>query len=297
MFVDELKRLAAADPRVGAVADRAAEPLRVAVTGRRGVGCGTVARALSRAGVAVTSGGGGSDIDVVVYVVAEVIKPEDSAAVAAAPQPVLVVWNKADLAAARSGIPMVALLAVADLDDELWAALRALADGAPLRGGVDDVPGGQRRLCDTLDLTGIALAVDTLRRGGDTAAVRAVLHEVSGVDAVCARIAVAGAQARYRRILRCVAELEALAVDDGGGALSGFLSGFLAGGAVLATRAAVAAEALAAAGFPTPADGDQLHAAVTWRRYSRAPVSSVYQACADDVLRVSLRRWSLRGER
>lgn len=158
IFADELARFAArhADPRVRAVAERAAAPLRVAVRGRRGVGCGTVARALGRAG-------GDIDVvvdaaDVVVYVTTEVVKPEDAdaiEAVAAAGRPVLGVLNKADLAGSRCGRagddpiaaararcaefaalagapmePMSALLAVAALDDldaELWAALGALA--------------------------------------------------------------------------------------------------------------------------------------------------------------------------
>ncbi|HZC51447.1 MAG TPA: hypothetical protein VE441_02985, partial [Mycobacterium sp.] len=52
IFVDELARFATehADARVTTIAERAAAPLRVAVRGRRGVGRGTVARALDRAG-------------------------------------------------------------------------------------------------------------------------------------------------------------------------------------------------------------------------------------------------------
>jgi hypothetical protein len=87
IFVDELARFAAehADARVTAIAERAAAPLRVAVRGRRGVGRSTVARALDRAGsaseITVSSPGCAgdrspdSDVDVIVYVTAEVIKP------------------------------------------------------------------------------------------------------------------------------------------------------------------------------------------------------------------------------
>src|SRR5882757_7113381 len=156
IFVDELARFAAgaADPRVTAIAQRAAAPLRVAVHGRRGVGCSTVARALGlqsgfRSGLVVTPAAA-ADLDV--YVIAEVVKPEDAQAIAAARRPVLVVLNKADLggglsdggpiAAATTRCahfsallqapvePMVGLLAVAALDEPgggLWAALRALA--------------------------------------------------------------------------------------------------------------------------------------------------------------------------
>ena len=163
IFVDELARFAAgrADPRVTAVAERAAAPLSVVVRGRRGVGHSTVARALDRAGTAsgisattrVTASGDAADI--VVYVTTGVVKPEDAEAIAAAGRPVVAVLNKADLAGSLSGRagagpiaaartrcadlsalagvpmePMSGLLAIAaleDLDAGLWAALGALA--------------------------------------------------------------------------------------------------------------------------------------------------------------------------
>jgi hypothetical protein len=163
IFVDELTRFAAerADVRVTAIAERTAAPLRVAVRGRPGVGRSTVARALDRAGTAsgitVTPSAGTTDMDVdlVVYVTTEVVKPEDADAIAAARVPVLAVLNKADLAGSLSGRtgdgpiaaartrcanlseligitvePMIGLLAVAALDDldrTLWAALQVLA--------------------------------------------------------------------------------------------------------------------------------------------------------------------------
>lgn len=160
IFVDELARFAtsSADQRVVAIAQRAAEPLRVAVRGRPGVGCRTVARALqgagSSSGMTVTpqARAADSDVDLVVYVTVEVVKPEDREAIAATRRPVVAVLNKADLAGPLSGagpivmaqarcaqfstllgVPMesmIGLLAVAaldDLDDTLRAALRALA--------------------------------------------------------------------------------------------------------------------------------------------------------------------------
>ena len=165
IFLDELVQFAveAADARVTKIAERVAAPLRVAIRGRRGVGCSTVARALDRAGIASGLRATESDIadaDVVVWVITEVVKPEDSDAIegiAAARRPVLAVLNKADLAgfagdgpiaAARArclqfsqlfrleGLarvpvePMIGLLAVAaldGLDDASWAALRVLA--------------------------------------------------------------------------------------------------------------------------------------------------------------------------
>lgn len=161
IFAEGLTRFAAAhaDPRVTAVAERTAAPLRVAVHGRPGVGRGTVERALGGAGrawgIAVTTG----PADVLVYATAEVFKAEDVDAIGAADRPVVGVLNKADLigplsgrgarasggpiAAARrrcaelsalAGVavrPMIGLLTVAaldDLDGGLWAALRTLAD-------------------------------------------------------------------------------------------------------------------------------------------------------------------------
>jgi hypothetical protein len=157
IFVDELGRFAAevADSRCAAIVSRLAAPLRVAVSGRRGVGRSTVAHGLARAGdlwgtITVTTS---PEADVDVYVIAEVVKPEDRDVIAAAGRPVLVVLNKADLIAttqpglhhqgptsaartrcarlcAHTGLriePMVGLLAVAALDDvvddTLWAAL------------------------------------------------------------------------------------------------------------------------------------------------------------------------------
>ena len=91
IFVDELERFATevADSRCAAIARRLAAPLRVAVSGRRGVGRGTVARALARAadlrGTITLSTS--PEVDVDVYVVAEVVKPEDRDAIAAADRP------------------------------------------------------------------------------------------------------------------------------------------------------------------------------------------------------------------
>ncbi|ORA16062.1 hypothetical protein [Mycobacterium arosiense] len=163
IFVNELARFAAAqvDPRVAAIAQRTAAPLRVLVRGRQGVGCRTVRRALDgagrAAGIAVANPAIDRDADAVVHVLAEVVKPEDTRAIArasAAGRPVLAVLNKADLAgslsgrgdgpaaaararctelSARIGVPMepmTGLLAVAahdDLDSTLWTALSALA--------------------------------------------------------------------------------------------------------------------------------------------------------------------------
>ncbi len=340
IFVDELARFAAghADPRVTAIAERTAAPLRVVVRGRRGVGRGTVTRALDRAGAAsgirVTSSA--RDADAVVYVVTEVVKPEDTDAIAAAGRPVLAVLNKADLAGSLSGRggdgpigaartrcaalsvlvgvpmePMIGLLAVATLDDldgALWAALRTLAadprgaaclDGsfAEFLAADNPVPTDLRlRLLDTLDLFGIALGVAALRRGRPVLQVRALLRRISGVDAVLAKVSVVGAEVRYQRVLRAVAELEALAIsgDQSGESISGFLSR----DDTVVARMAAAVDLAEAAGLDVgPVDLDRdpaahLPRAVRWQRYSRASVSDLHRACGADIARGSLRLWS-----
>lgn len=144
-----------------------------------------------------------SDVDLVVYVTVEVVKPEDREAIAATRRPVVAVLNKADLAGPLSGagpivmaqarcaqfstllgVPMesmIGLLAVAaldDLDDTLRAVLRALAahpDGfdaldravAGFLAAALPVPTEVRlRLLDTLDLFGIALGMAAFRPAG-----------------------------------------------------------------------------------------------------------------------------------
>lgn len=330
IFVDELRRFAAghADPRVTAVAERCAAPLRVAVRGRPGVGRRTVARALGLAGdahgISVTTRVTDT-ADLEVYVTAEVIKPEDTAAIAAAARPVLAVLNKADLigspAAARTrctelsalaGTPMqpmsglLALAAARGLDGALWAALRALAADPGGAGCLDGsfagflaadlpVPPALRlRLLDTLDLFGAALGIAAARRGATPAQASALLRRVSGVDAVLTRLSVLGAEARYRRVLRAVAELEALAVTRHriGEAISGFLS---CDDTVLA-RMAAAADLAAAAGLDPGADpADHLTRALRWQRYGRGPVTELHRGCGADIARGSLRLWSRAG--
>ena len=301
-FADELARFAVghADPRVTAIARRTGAPLRVGVRGRRGVGCGTVARALARAGgprgVLVQSEGqtgpqtgGAAPVDVVVYVTAEVIKPEDTAAIAAAGHPLVAVLNKADLsghadwssggpcAAAHrrcaelsslAGVPMepmIGLLAVAaltDLDGASWQGLRTLATtpggSACLDGSHSDFLAADNpvasdlrlRLLDTLDLFGVALGMAALRRGRTPAQVRSLLRLMSGVDAVLDGISAAGAAARYQRVLDAVADLEALAVGDES------ISGFLSGDAAVLARMAAAVDLAEAAGLEEACSAD-----------------------------------------
>ena len=292
MFVDELARFAAgqADPRVTAIADRAAAPLRVVVRGRRGVGRSTVARALHRAGAAA-----GISVttrvtapDVVAYVTAEVVKPEDAHAIATAEAPVVAVLNKADVVGSLSGRagdgpivaartrcadlsalvgvpmePMIGLLAVASLRDfgsESWDALCTLAahpdsaiclDGSFARFLSADNPvpiDVRQRLLDTLDLFGTALAVAAIRQGRTAAQVRALLRRTSGVDALLDKVCALGAEARYQRVLEAVTELEALGVGDEG------ISAFLSRDDTVIARMAAAVDLAQAAGLDAGPD-------------------------------------------
>ncbi len=330
-FAGELARFAAghADPRVTAIAERTAAPQRVAVRGRRGVGRSTVARALASAGAAANlSVTADPDGDVVVYVSAEVLKPEDTRAIAAAPE-VVVVLNKADLlpggplpaarrrcaelssVAGAPVAPMIAPLALAALDGldaECWAGLRALA-AHPGADGLDgshagflaagnSVPAERRlRLLDALDLFGVAVGVAALRRGRTPAQVRALLRRLSGVDAVVRRVAAAGAEQRYRRVLDAVADLEALAVPRDRGAER--VGAFLRRDDTVLARMEAAAEMAGAAGLeprdPAGDAGGDLPRALRWQRYGRAAVSDLHRACGADIARGSLRLWSRAG--
>ncbi|WP_116372646.1 hypothetical protein [Mycobacterium sp. MFM001] len=299
-FIDELARYAA-DARWAAIIEPLAAPLRVAVSGRCGVGRRTVAHALAEAGVPVTP-----DADLQVHVIAEVVKPEDRAEVAAAQLPVLVVQNKADLAReplAALGVPsqpMVGLLAVAVLDDKMWDALRALtARPADLRSpdsfvaGIHPVPVDvRRRLLDTLDLFGIAQALAAIRQDASKAQVRARLRRLSRIDAVLAKLAALGAEVHYRRMLDAVAELEALAVTDSRAAE------FLSRDDTVIARMAAAVDVVEAAGLDVDrcqSPAAHLRRAVRWQRYGCGPVSGIHRACGADIARGSLRLWSHTG--
>jgi hypothetical protein len=347
-FADELARFAAgrADPRVTAIADRAAAPLRVVVCGRPGVGRRTVARALDRAGIAsgiaVTTAATtpASAADVVVYVVAEVVKPEDIAAIAAAGPPALAVLNKADLAGSLSGRsgdgptaaarmrcaefsgllgvpvePMIGSLAVAaldNLDGGLWAALRVLAADPAGPSSLDGSYSGflaadnpvptdvRERLLDALDLFGTALGIAAARQNRTPGQFRALLRRISGVDAVLNKIAAAGAEVRYQRVLAAVGDLEALAVSRD--EISESICAFLSRDETVVARMAAAVDLAEAAGLevdPVDLDRDDAAAhlprAVRWRRYSLGslgPVSDLHRACGVDIARGSLRLWS-----
>jgi len=297
-----------ANSRCTAIADRLDAPLRVAVSGRRGVGRSTVAHALARAAemrgtFTVTS----AEADVDVYVIAEVVKPEDCDAIAAAGRPVVAVLNKADLIASaartrcaelspRIGLPIepvVGLLAVAVLDDvlddTLWTALRVLA-GRP--GGHPVAAELRTRLLDALDRFGVEQAVAAIRRGATRDQARAVLRQLSCIDDVVNKIGSAGAQVRYRRMLDAVAELETLAVTDAR------VGEFLSRDDTVVARMADAVDVVEAAGMSVDrcdSAAAYLRRAKGWQRYSGGPVTGLHRACGADIVRGSLRLWSKVG--
>lgn len=303
IFVDELARSVAelADARWTAVAERLTAPLRVAVSGRRGVGRRTVAYALARSAIDVTASP--ADADVEVYVLAEVVKPEDRAAIAATRHRVLPVLNKADLtmAAGVPAEPMVGLLAVAVLDDLLdearWDALRELAARSADLNSPDSFLADthrlpveiRRRLLDTFDLFGITQAIAAIRRGESKAQVNALLRRLSRIDAVVGKITAAGAEVHYQRMLDAVAELEALAVTDRRA------GEFLSRDDTVIARMAAAADVVEAAGLHVERCrhcAGYVRRAVHWQRYSRASASALDRACGADIARGSLRLWS-----
>src|ERR1700733_6377669 len=252
------------DPRCAAIARRLATPLRVAVSGRHGVGRSTVARALAQAGnlrgtITLTTS---SAADVELHVLADAVKPEDRAAIGAARRPLLAVLNKADLiATTESGChphgpttaararcvqlsasagtsiqPVVGILAFDGLDDALWSALRTLAGGHPVDAEL------RGRLMDTLDAFGVAQAGAAIRRGASRCDVVALLRSLSCIEVVA-------------RMMAGVDVVEAVGMDVDRGD----------------TAAA------------------HLRRAVHFQRYRRGAVAATHRACGADIVRGSLR--------
>jgi hypothetical protein len=317
IFVDALTRFAEHSnvPRLTPLIERVSAPLRIAVLGRDGVGRRTVAAALAGAGVTVTPDAAAADVHVVV--IAESLKPEDRARLAAAARPTVTVLNKADLTGLGDGgplarahrraadcraltgvptVPMVALLASATLDDELLSALRVLvtepadltSTDAFVCAGHSLRPELRRRLLDTLDRFGIARAILALDQDADEATLSSVMRRASQVDRVVEHIEAAGAPVRYRRLRSVIAELHSLAVQSGDERLARFLS---TDATVLAVMAA-AVDVVEAAGVAVDRGDDaaaQLRRAVQWRRYSRGPVDALHRSCGADIARGSLR--------
>ncbi|WP_082957275.1 hypothetical protein [Mycolicibacter heraklionensis] len=312
LFADELTALAMqnSDPRLAMIAADIAAPLQVAVRGRRGVGRRTVAAALAAAGVLVAEQPAVSEIaDLSVHVVAEVIKPEDTAALHAARRhPVLVVLNKADLrghvgvlevaGVTRGPVePMSALFALAalgsGLDEALWEALgRVAARPADLRCAEQFVSRPhpvsrqtRERLCATVDLSGVAALLDLAESGGTVAQARARMRQLSGVDHVVARLKMMGGAVYHRRMSEAVIRLEAMAVGDSR------IDEFLNRDATIAARLTAAAAAIDIPNEP------MLARARRWQAHRSAPVNAAQRSCSADIARGSLRAWAATRDR
>lgn len=313
IFVDVLTRFAeqSRHPRLSSIVRRVSAPVRVAVCGRPGVGRATVATAFADAGIALTADE--SAADVTALVIAETLKPEDRVA---PDKPMVIVLNKADLMAFGAGgpmalaqrraatiqtstgtptVPMIGLLAVAEPDDDLSAALRTLVAAPADLTSVDAfvasahplAAGARRRLVDTLDRFGIAHAVLAIEDGADTAAVRALLRRLSHVDAVVAQVNAAAAPVRYRRVCTAITELRTLATRSG----DQQIAGFLASDATLLAVMGAAVDVVEADGIRVDRGDDPAahrRRAIYWRRYGDGPVGALHRSCAADICRGSL---------
>ncbi|MDY6997345.1 MAG: hypothetical protein SW019_12150 [Actinomycetota bacterium] len=317
IFVDAVARYAAQtrDGRVAAVERRLRAPLRLAVTGRPGVGRALVAAALQ--GPEFVTVADRQPADLRVLVVVESLKPEERELLRSSPVPTVVVLNKADLAGADPGgplagahrtavrlsastgaavVPMIALLARVQLTDDDVAALRVLVSEPADMTCTDAfvsakhrLPAAQRaRLLATLDRFGLAHALLAVAAGAQVPAVVRELRELSQTDRVCEQLAAAAAPVRYRRACEAVGELGVLAARTGDDALAAFL----AGDEVVLGLMSAAVDVVQACGVRVdPGDSPEAHLrrAVHWRRYAGGPVSPIHHRCAGDITRGSLR--------
>jgi hypothetical protein len=228
----------------------------------------------------------------------------------------VVVLNKADLtgfgiggplAAARRhaealsspdapAVPMAGLLAIAELDDEMMAALRVLVHNPADLTSTDAFVQSEhplprevrRQLLDALDRFGIAHAVLAVENGADAKAVSALLHRLSRVEEAVAAVEAAGAPVRYGRVRAAIAELHALAVQSGDEQLAELLR---TDDTILAVMGA-AVEVVEAEGMHVDrGDGQAAHRrrAAYWRRYGSGPVNTLHRSCSADICRGSLR--------
>jgi hypothetical protein len=316
-FIGEVTHIAETmgSTHLTSIIGRLQRPVRVAVVGRAGVGPSSVAAALRRRGVVVTS----EPFDVCVVVVAEALKAEDLAMVRSAREPVLIVLTKADLAGAgpggpiavaarraaaihrRTGVPTVAMVGLLaaladDLEDDLICALRVFVTEPPNLTGVDafvegphQVDAGVRaRLLARLDRFGIAHAVLALADGCDPRGLAAHLSGVSLVDEVIAALEAVAAPVRYRRLRAAIREIRSLAAQFNDDVLSELLAADVTAMAAMT----VAVDVIEAAGLTVDqADTAAAHLdrAVRWRTYGRGPVNAVHRQCSADIVRGSLR--------
>ena len=277
------------------------------------MGRDAVARALTASGVGVTDSG---SADVQVVVLAEALKAEDRQMLNA-DLPSVVVLNKADLSGREPGgplasaarvaagiaatigrpvVPMIALLAAVELDDQLVDALRTLAVTPADMTSADAFVESEhplptqvrRRMLMQLDRFGLAHAVLAVAGGAAPAAVARTLRELSRTDQVVSAITAAGPQVLYRRVCAALDDLHLLAAET----RDDSLASFLAGDEVVVAVMAAAVDAMEASGLRVdPGDDADAHVrrAVRWRRYAEGPLDRLHRRCAADIARGSLR--------
>lgn len=325
IFVDVLAQFAARaqHPRLRAVDKRLRAPVRVAVRGRRGVGSGAVARALDATGVpafgqgaCVARGAASAETDVQVVVIAEAPKPEDRAMIGT-DTPTVIVLNKADLGGREPGgplasadrcataiaelvglpvVPMVALLASAEIDEQDAAVLRALA-ATPVDMTSTDAfvaaehpvpPQLRHRLLRRLDRFGIAHAVLACVDGAPPAAISESLRALSRVDRLVESLAATEAEVGYRRVCAALDDLGRLAAESRDDELAAFL---VSDEVVISVMAAAVAVVEATGEQVERGDDPQAHQrrAVHWRRDAAGALDDVRRRCGRDIARGSLR--------
>ena len=112
---------------------------------------------------------------------------------------------------------------------------------------------------------------------------------MSGIDDIVAKVGVLGAESRYRRVLDAVAELEAIAVTDRR------ISEFLAHDDTVVARMMAAFEVVGITVDRDKTAAAHLQRAMHWQSYRLGPVGGIGRACGADIVRGSLRLWSMVG--
>ena len=317
IFADVVAQYAAqtGDRRLSAIERRVRAAVRVAVTGRQGVGRRSVADALAGAGWTITTEADAADVHV--RVVAETVKPEDERALRGPTAPAMVVLNKADLAGADQGgplagaertarrlaaelglpvVPMIAPLAAVALEDDDMTALRVLAHSAADMTSTDSfvaaphqLPGGVReKLLTALDRFGLAHAILEVADGAAIGSVVPRLRQLSQADRGVDQVAATAAPRHYQRVRGALHEMQILAAQTADQQLAAFCC---SDDTVLAVTAA-AVDVVEACGVSVhrgDQPDDHLDRAVRWHRYAQGPVSPLHHRCAGDIVRGSLR--------
>ncbi|MUM19101.1 hypothetical protein FZI91_07320 [Mycobacterium sp. CBMA271] len=268
-----------------------------------------------------------ADVDVVVF--AEALKPEDRAVLQASAAPKVLILNKADLTDPGSArgpwtaavgrcaqyraemrvptLPLSAHVPLADLDEGILEALKLMVESPADTSSVDafvtcthEVPvETRRRLLQELDLYPMGCAIGALRQVPTLAppGLTALLHDLSGIDAVVVAIRAAIAQGWYRRMRTVLTELRRIGVT---GVLPMQVDAFLTSDDLVVAAMQCAVDAATAAGMRVELSDhpeDHRYRAERWQRFAAGPVNATYAAMGTDIVRGSLRLWRLAGGR